>query len=116
MLPLFTLSSLCNLTTQMNQLAGSTSLYLQQHKDDPVHWYPWGQEAFNQAVQLNRPIFLSIGYSTCHWCHVMRRESFRDEEVAAELNQNYIAIKLDREEFPHVDKQYMVTLAFVSNL
>ena len=93
----------------MNRLGNEKSLYLQQHKLNPVHWYPWGNEAFNEAAKQDKPIFLSIGYSTCHWCHVMARESFQDDEIAKELNDHYISIKVDKEELPHIDKQYMVT-------
>ncbi len=91
----------------MNHLAQEKSPYLQQHAHNPVDWYPWGKEAFDLAESLNRPIFLSIGYSTCHWCHVMEKESFEDEEVAALLNANFICIKVDREEHPEVDHLYM---------
>lgn len=90
-----------------NQLANSKSPYLLQHKDNPVHWYEWGEEAFLLAKQRNLPIFLSIGYSTCHWCHVMAHESFEDDEVALLLNTNFISIKLDREERPDLDNIYM---------
>ncbi|MCS7225086.1 MAG: DUF255 domain-containing protein [Armatimonadetes bacterium] len=90
-----------------NRLAYETSPYLLQHKDNPIHWLPWGDEAFEIAKKLDRPIFLSIGYSTCHWCHVMERESFENEEIAAILNKNFIAIKVDREERPEVDEAYM---------
>jgi uncharacterized protein YyaL (SSP411 family) len=90
-----------------NRLAGATSPYLLQHADNPVDWYPWGQEAFDAARARDRPIFLSIGYSTCHWCHVMAHESFEDEGVAALLNEHYISIKLDREERPDIDRVYM---------
>ncbi|HHX29102.1 MAG: thioredoxin domain-containing protein [Bacillota bacterium] len=90
-----------------NRLIHEKSPYLLQHARNPVDWYPWGDEAFEQAKALDRPIFLSIGYSTCHWCHVMARESFEDEEVAAYLNANYVAIKVDREERPDVDHVYM---------
>ena len=86
-----------------NRLIHEKSPYLLQHARNPVDWYPWGDEAFEQAKALDRPIFLSIGYSTCHWCHVMARESFEDEEVAACLNNNYISVKVDREERPYVD-------------
>ncbi len=89
-----------------NRLENETSPYLLQHKENPVDWYPWGDEAFAKAKELNKPIFLSIGYSTCHWCHVMARESFEDEEVAAVLNKDYICIKMDREQFPHIDGFY----------
>jgi uncharacterized protein YyaL (SSP411 family) len=90
-----------------NRLAGEKSPYLLQHRHNPVNWYPWGEEAFARAREQNKPIFLSIGYSTCHWCHVMERESFEDEAVAAVLNENFVSIKVDREERPDVDKIYM---------
>ena len=79
----------------VNRLAKESSPYLLQHKNNPVDWYPWGREAFDKAKELDRPIFLSIGYSTCHWCHVMAHESFEDEQVAQLLNENYISIKVD---------------------
>ncbi|NOZ74889.1 MAG: thioredoxin domain-containing protein [FCB group bacterium] len=94
--------------THMNHLANEKSPYLQQHATNPVDWYPWGEKAFQLAKSLNRPIFLSIGYSTCHWCHVMETESFEDEEVAALLNANFVAIKVDREEHPEIDHLYMM--------
>ncbi len=90
-----------------NRLADEQSPYLRQHKDNPVEWYPWGEEAFATAHEEDKPIFLSIGYSTCHWCHVMERESFEDEEVAAVLNDGFVPIKVDREERPDVDSIYM---------
>ena len=90
-----------------NRLAHERSLYLQQHATNPVDWYPWGEEAFARARAENKPIFLSIGYSTCHWCHVMERESFANPEIAALLNQHFIAIKVDREERPDIDRVYM---------
>tara|TARA_A100001015_G_C15011596_1_gene723368 strand:- start:109 stop:525 length:417 start_codon:yes stop_codon:yes gene_type:complete len=90
-----------------NKLSQSTSPYLHQHKDNPVHWYPWGEEAFERAKKEDKPIFLSIGYSTCHWCHVMAHESFEDEDVALLLNEDFISIKLDREERPDLDQLYM---------
>ncbi len=90
-----------------NRLARAKSPYLLQHQHNPVDWYAWGEEAFARARQENRPIFLSIGYSTCHWCHVMERESFESPEVAAFLNAHFICIKVDREERPDVDKIYM---------
>ena len=96
-----------------NRLILETSPYLQQHAHNPVNWYPWGDEAFADARRLGRPVFLSIGYSTCHWCHVMEEESFEDEEIAGYINQNYVAIKVDREERPDVDAIYM---AAVQNL
>jgi uncharacterized protein len=89
-----------------NQLYNETSPYLLQHKDNPVDWYPWGDEAFDKAKKENKLIFLSIGYSTCHWCHVMAHESFEDEEVAKVLNKDFISIKMDREQFPHIDGFY----------
>jgi uncharacterized protein YyaL (SSP411 family) len=90
-----------------NRLYLEASPYLRQHAHNPVNWYPWGDEAFDAARQLHRPVFLSIGYSTCHWCHVMEEESFEDVEVARYLNENYVAIKVDREERPDVDAIYM---------
>jgi hypothetical protein len=95
-------------TTQLpNRLIDEKSPYLLQHAYNPVKWYPWGEEAFNKAEQENKPVFLSIGYSTCHWCHVMERESFEDEEVARLLNQHFVAVKVDREERPDIDTVYM---------
>jgi uncharacterized protein YyaL (SSP411 family) len=90
-----------------NRLAGEASPYLLQHAGNPVDWYPWGEEAFAKARKEEKPILLSIGYSTCHWCHVMERESFEDKEVAAYLNKHFVSIKLDREERPDVDAVYM---------
>ncbi len=91
----------------MNKLAGEKSPYLLQHADNPVDWYPWGEEAFAKAQRENKPIFLSIGYSTCHWCHVMAHESFEDPETAALMNQEFVNVKVDREERPDVDRIYM---------
>jgi hypothetical protein len=90
-----------------NRLAQEKSPYLLQHAHNPVDWYPWGEEAFETARLENKPIFLSIGYATCHWCHVMERESFEDQEIAALMNRHYVAIKVDREERPDVDRIYM---------
>lgn len=90
-----------------NRLAREKSPYLLQHKNNPVDWYPWGEEAFERAKKEDKPVFLSIGYSTCHWCHVMEKESFEDEEVAKILNDHFIAIKVDREERPDIDAVYM---------
>jgi uncharacterized protein YyaL (SSP411 family) len=95
--------------THTNRLAREKSPYLLQHQHNPVDWFAWGDEAFARARQENKPIFLSIGYSTCHWCHVMERESFENHEVAAFLNSHFISIKVDREERPDVDKIYMTT-------
>ncbi len=89
------------------RLEDSSSLYLREHAENPVEWFPWSDAAFAQAQELDRPVFLSIGYSSCHWCHVMRRESFSDEEIAAFLNQHFICIKVDREDHPNVDSVYM---------
>ena len=90
-----------------NRLLLEDSPYLRQHAHNPVNWFPWGEEAFDEARRLGRPIFLSVGYSTCHWCHVMERESFEDQEIAAFLNRHYVTIKVDREERPDVDAVYM---------
>ena len=90
-----------------NRLANEISPYLLQHADNPVDWYPWNEEAFEKAKKENKPIFLSIGYSTCHWCHVMAHESFEDKEVAKLMNDAFVNIKVDREERPDVDKVYM---------
>lgn len=94
-------------TTNTNRLIKQKSPYLLQHAHNPVDWYPWSEEAFAKAKREDKPIFLSIGYSTCHWCHVMERESFEDQEVADLLNRDYIAIKVDREERPDIDHIYM---------
>src|SRR4051795_9865748 len=90
-----------------NRLAHEKSPYLLQHAHNPVDWYPWGEEAFEKARRENKPIFLSIGYSTCHWCHVMAHESFENEDVAAIMNRDFVNIKVDREERPDVDRVYM---------
>ena len=90
-----------------NRLAHEKSPYLLQHAHNPVDWYPWGEEAFEKARRENKPIFLSIGYSTCHWCHVMAHESFENEEIAAIMNRDFVNIKVDREERPDVDRVYM---------
>lgn len=91
----------------MNRLANEKSPYLLQHRDNPVHWLPWGTEAFEIARKENKPVFLSIGYSTCHWCHVMAHESFENPDIAALLNRDFVSIKVDREERPDVDRLYM---------
>jgi len=95
------------MTKYTNALINEASPYLQQHAHNPVHWYPWGEEAFAKAKKENKPIFLSIGYATCHWCHVMEKEAFEDEEVAAAMNKTFISIKVDREERPDIDQVYM---------
>jgi hypothetical protein len=97
-----------------NHLAGETSLYLKQHAHNPVDWYPWGPEALARARSLDRPIFLSIGYSACHWCHVMEHESFVDPEVAALLNEHFVSIKVDREERPDLDQIYMTAVQLMT--
>ncbi len=97
-----------------NRLIRESSPYLVQHAHNPVNWYPWSAEAFERAKRENKPIFLSVGYSTCHWCHVMERESFEDEEIAAFLNEHFIAIKVDREERPDVDSVYMTAVQLLS--
>jgi uncharacterized protein len=97
-----------------NRLIEEKSPYLLQHAHNPVQWYPWGDEAFNHARQENKPILLSIGYATCHWCHVMEKESFEDPEAAAALNATFVCIKVDREERPDIDAVYMAVCQMVS--
>src|SRR6187455_246098 len=94
-------------TAHENRLAGETSPYLLQHKHNPVDWYPWGDEAFEKARRENKPLIVSIGYSACHWCHVMERESFEDSEIAQLMNEGFVCVKVDREERPDVDAIYM---------
>lgn len=98
----------------VNRLVKQNSLYLLQHANNPVQWWAWGDEAFAKAKELNKPIFLSIGYSTCHWCHVMARESFEDIEIANFINDNFIPIKVDREEYPDVDELYLTSVQMLS--
>jgi len=100
--------------TWTNRLFLETSPYLRQHAHNPVNWYPWGDEAFEAARERGVPVFLSVGYSTCHWCHVMEEESFEDPEIAAYLNEHYVAIKVDREERPDVDSIYMSAVTAVT--
>src|SRR4030042_1956696 len=90
-----------------NRLAQESSPYLRQHAENPVDWLPWGEEALRRARELDRPIFLSIGYAACHWCHVMAHESFEDSETAALLNREFVPVKVDREERPDIDAIYM---------
>ena len=97
-----------------NRLASASSPYLLQHADNPVAWREWGEEAFEEARRLDRPLFLSIGYSTCHWCHVMAHESFEDEEVAGFINEHFVPVKVDREERPDVDDFYMTACQAMS--
>jgi uncharacterized protein len=100
--------------TQPNQLVHETSPYLRQHAHNPVDWYPWSEEALQRARDLKRPIFLSIGYSACHWCHVMEHESFEDPEVARLLNEHFVSIKVDREERPDLDQIYMTAVQMLT--
>ncbi len=90
-----------------NRLIDETSPYLLQHAHNPVDWYPWGEEALQRAKAEDRPILLSVGYSACHWCHVMERESFEDPRIAEMMNAEFVCIKVDREERPDVDSIYM---------
>lgn len=100
-----------------NRLADAVSPYLRSHADNPVHWQPWGPEPFAEALKRQVPVFISIGYSTCHWCHVMARESFSDPALAGYLNENFVCIKVDREEHPDVDSSYLAAAgAFTSQL
>lgn len=96
--------------SQPNRLLSESSLYLRQHAQNPVDWYPWGEEALQKARSEDKPIFLSIGYSACHWCHVMEHESFEDPTTAAYLNTHFVCIKVDREERPDLDTIYMSAL------
>ena len=93
--------------TGRNRLASATSPYLLQHADNPVHWWPWSDEAFAAAAKRQVPVFLSVGYAACHWCHVMAHESFEDPQLASVINDQFVAIKVDREERPDVDAVYM---------
>ncbi|HLW68143.1 MAG TPA: thioredoxin domain-containing protein [Gemmataceae bacterium] len=104
-----------NTATFTNRLAHESSLYLRQHAHNPIDWYPWGSEALERAKKLDRPIFLSIGYSACHWCHVMAHESFENQEIAKFLNEHFISIKLDREERPDLDAIYMSAVQALNN-
>src|SRR5690348_16517785 len=98
----------------MNRLADEASPYLRQHADNPVDWYPWGEEAFQAAKERDVPLLVSIGYSACHWCHVMAHESFEDDEVAAAMNTGFVNVKVDREERPDVDSVYMEAVQAVT--
>ena len=97
-----------------NRLVNETSPYLLQHAHNPVNWYPWGEEALNKAIAEDKPLLVSIGYAACHWCHVMERESFEDEETAALMNEHFINIKIDREERPDLDHIYMDAVQAIS--
>ena len=101
-------------TVFINRLIYEDSPYLLQHAHNPVNWFPWGAEAFEIAQSTNLPIFLSIGYSTCHWCHVMEVESFDNVEVAKVLNESFVSIKMDREQYPDIDEIYMTGLQLIS--
>src|SRR5947208_13811421 len=108
----------CHIPKQMhqfsNKLVDETSPYLLQHAHNPVNWYPWGKEALERAKQEDKPILVSIGYAACHWCHVMERESFENEETAAFMNAHFVNIKVDREERPDVDHIYMDAVQAIS--
>src|SRR5882724_10676195 len=97
-----------------NRLSKETSPYLLQHAHNPVDWYPWGEEALKKARSENKPLLVSIGYSACHWCHVMERESFEDEETASLMNEHFVNIKIDREERPDLDHIYMDAVQAIS--
>src|SRR5205807_8761808 len=97
-----------------NRLIDETSPYLKQHAYNPVDWHPWGEEALQKAKSLDRPIFLSIGYSACHWCHVMEHESFEDPEVGKILSEHFVSIKVDREERPDLDQIYMTAVQLLT--
>ena len=97
-----------------NKLRGSLSPYLLQHANNPVHWYPWGPEALAKAQAENKPIFVSVGYSSCHWCHVMRKESFENETIATFLNAYFVAIKIDREIRPDLDDHFQIVTQLLS--
>src|SRR5215210_1929488 len=96
--------------SRTNRLINESSPYLLQHANNPVEWYTWGEDALQRAKKEDKPIFLSIGYSTCHWCHVMAHESFEDEEIAKVLNAHFVCIKVDREERPDIDHIYMTAV------
>ena len=98
----------------MNHLAQATSPYLLQHAENPVDWYPWGEDALARARAEDKPILLSIGYSACHWCHVMAHESFEDADVAAAMNRLFVNIKVDREERPDLDQIYQLAHAMLA--
>jgi len=102
------------LTTHANRLATQSSPYLLQHAHNPVDWWPWGTEAIAEARRRDVPIFLSIGYSTCYWCHVMERESFEDAATAAVMNARFVCIKVDREERPDLDDVYMAAVQMLT--
>ncbi|HCX99065.1 MAG TPA: thioredoxin domain-containing protein, partial [Bacteroidales bacterium] len=98
----------------LNRLSKETSPYLLQHATNPVDWYPWGDEAFEKARQENKLMLISVGYSSCHWCHVMEREAFSDVQVAEFMNTHYVCVKVDREERPDVDQIYMNAVQIIT--
>src|SRR6266487_4745243 len=98
----------------MNKLANSTSPYLLQHANNPVNWYPWGAEALQKAKDENKLVLVSIGYSACHWCHVMEHESFEDEKIANIMNDLFVCVKVDREERPDIDQVYMAAVQLMT--
>src|SRR5579885_2332496 len=98
-----------------NRLIDETSPYLLQHAHNPVNWYPWGEEALQKARIEDKPILLSVGYSACHWCHVMERESFENEDIAALMNAHFVSVKVDREERPDIDNIYMQAVQAFNN-
>ena len=97
-----------------NRLIHESSPYLRQHANNPVDWYPWGPEALERAVREDKPILLSVGYSACHWCHVMERESFEDDAIAALMNEHFVSIKVDREERADIDSIYMAAVQAIT--
>ena len=97
-----------------NNLVNEKSLYLQQHANNPVNWYPWSEEAFKKAQAEDKPLLISIGYSSCHWCHVMEHESFEDEYISGLMNEHFVCIKVDREERPDVDQIYMEAVQMIA--
>ena len=99
-----------DLIVMTNKLINEISPYLQQHANNPVDWYPWSEKPFQIAKKYDKPVFLSIGYSSCHWCHVMEKESFSDHAIAEYMNSNFVSIKVDREERPDIDSIYMESL------
>jgi len=100
--------------TELNSLADAKSPYLRQHADNPVNWHEWGPEALKKAKEENKPLIISIGYAACHWCHVMEHESFMDSSVARIMNENFIPIKIDREERPDIDQIYMNAVQLIT--
>ena len=104
-----------NSTQSFNRLKNEKSLYLKQHQNNPIHWWPYGPEALNASRTENKPIFMSIGYSSCHWCHVMAHDSFINETIAKFMNENFICIKVDREEYPDLDNYYQRAAQMFSN-